>query len=375
MASAAMAAAGSLAVPAMAKLASDDLQAAIDEAIRSGTPLNLPHGVYLVRQTLKINAAVGLEINGAGGNYALPDWEMGGWKNSSTRTLLLWDGPDGGTLLEINSANGCTFRNMGLCGINRPDTSSQAGRLIHCQSRPGWSNAGHHFENICLSHAMIGMQFGSNSDDITCSDTSLYRVRFSDCMTGFKAVTRQAVNFYFDQVEGAGKIDVLVHFNRGGDLRWDGGAGTISGQPTILRIDSAGENASTFALRGMRFETNGGWPIIVDAPGNAGSTTISIRDLSDADSNQKLICNLQPGMFRIGPGVGLTINNSTLRRHIGILSGAPDRQATLTMDNCVLAGQHAADLITLGDNSYYRARDCRMLPSNRPIPTEGNWPQ
>lgn len=326
----------------------DLVQRAIDAAITDHRPLVLPSGQFRITSTLRIASASGFLLQGSG-TAIFPMADAGGWASRQIGTELVWAGPPDQPLLDLPFSIGCTFRDLCFTG-----------GTVRVTSKPGWGAGNHVFERVTFAHAKLGLQLGENPGDNNCADITLRDVCFSNCQTGLLTLNDQSVNLNLFNVGGfffGAEGCTLVHISHGGDLRWYGGAGTLAGPSTVLKIDGAGDNASTFVLSGWRFEAAHDWPVLVDAGRASGTCNIVIEGLSDADSAAANPDNPDPGALRLGPGVAAVVRSSTLRRHLAVLRSDARRTATLVVEDSILPGRLDRWVTVDGGSKVYGVRN------------------
>lgn len=326
----------------------------------SGTSLYVPHGKYKITDTLSIDTIAGFRMFGdSGGWWGIDESIEGIGYSDYIRSGLFWHGAASGTMIQFHKSNRLVLQNLLFAG-QASGTGNKAGILIHCTSAPGYSNGEHIFESVHVTNAYVGFQMASSISDLNCADCVFRSCRLS-CDTGLMVKNQQGVDYYFYDIDFAGNNTTVVDFQQGGEFRWYGGAGTLSGASTILKIRAADIFSSTFYVNGLHVEQNNNYPIWVDASGAVSTTNVVLDSISDAAGNITNSANPYPGMLLIGPHCNFTVRGSTIHRQLARMTGNSDANANLSVESCFL-DQNPLSYVGLGtsaSNYVYNNVQCR----------------
>lgn len=320
------------------------VQTAINAAIAAHRPLVLPSHQFFIGSTLTIEGASGFVMQGAGTPVSSIA-PASNWSPKQSGTEFVWIGPNDRPMFDLHPAIGCSFRDLVFTSYRRGSpgatilTSPSA--LVRVANKSGWGSGNLYFENCCFASADVGLQLGMDAADFNCADVTLRDVQFSDCKTGLLTLNDQCVNLdLFDVIAFWGDRQspcCIVNMVRGGNLRWWGGTGTLSGGSTVLKIEGAGDNAGTFLFSGQSWEHQGDYPILIDASHVGGTCRITAVDISDSSGGSNP-ANPNPGAFRVGPGVALTVSGSIFQRQLASMTGGDTagRRSSLLVRDCTL---------------------------------------
>lgn len=132
------------------------IQGAIDVALASGRPVRLPPGRYAIYSTLRLDPAINLTFGGSPAGRGGPD-------DVNRGTVLLWNGPAGGTMLRLAGIK-CRLHDLMLASAR----STAVGVCVDVESpvdHPRMSSQ-HLFENVAcyglVGPVAVGWQVGAD---------------------------------------------------------------------------------------------------------------------------------------------------------------------------------------------------------------------
>ena len=241
-----------------------DNTAALQQLLDAGRPI--PPGVYGVAGTLRVNPAVGRDVAGAFGGVTGPDApDVGTW--------LVWQGPAGGTLLDLRGIK-CRVRDLGLACAR--STSLDRAVDVETPSGPPSVSSQHLFENLAVwgyggpirCGVVVGEDDLGNHDFMAFRDCSFRYCTYAgvSCPNS----TRQAKSWAFTGCSFGGPAQYGVVFNSGSAsfsrcnfdavgrwVKWFGAAlepvifESCTGENCVGGPDTGGAAVSVF--RGCRF--------------------------------------------------------------------------------------------------------------------------
>jgi hypothetical protein len=232
------------------------IQAAIDAAARPNAPaatVYIPPGIWRITRTLHVPQVSGLTLRGAG---QVPDNRPGVTAHFGG-SMLVWDGPAGGTMIQGSGSTYLTLSDLSLTGRPRPDAPNRAGLLLHAAPLPGWGTGAWTVRNVNCIDADVGIQCGSAPGDLSCSDNLYERVGLIGCGTGFRTCNDQSLNHLFIALSSDGCSKIL-DIDRGGNVTVLGGSFANGGE---VRFGPGGDNAAVSTFEAVRWE--GGIRIVV----------------------------------------------------------------------------------------------------------------
>lgn len=194
-----------------------DSTAALQALLDAGQPL--PPGAYGISATLTANPAVGKDIGGAYGGRLGPD-------DITRGTWLIWQGPPGGTALELRGIK-CRVHDLGFAAAR----FTSLDRCINVDAPsvyPGLSSQ-HTFENIAVDGRAGKIRCGWVVGESDSANDEFHW--FCSCLTRcctYAAVsvpnsTRQCKNWVFEDCTFSGSgafTDYGVNFNSGSADFW-----------------------------------------------------------------------------------------------------------------------------------------------------------
>lgn len=333
------------------------IQAAVDYCTikASGTSLFFPQGRYLVSSTITINNVAGFSMFGDSGGWATVDDVLSGLGvDNYIRSAILWNGATSGTIFNLYRSNRFHIEDLLVSGTASGNDSTKAGICFHIQSAPGFAAGEHIFNNVQVINSYVGFQMGSGTTDINCADCSFYNCKISTDK-GIYVKTNQGVDYYLYNVYFGGTNITGLHFERGGQLRWYGGGGTIGGASTLLKIDNPDNYNASFYVNGLFVEQNNNYPVWVDCSGALSTGNIVFEGCADTASNLSNPVNPVPGLAKVGPHTHVSFKSCVIHRHIAnMYANASDADASLLVEDCTLSNS-LEDLISInGTNPTYQ---------------------
>lgn len=218
------------------------LQRRLDDLTKPSTTDRTPFaaGKYIVKETLRVGPAMGLKIEGAGGqNRSGP-----GWDPFRVTTVLEWRGAADKPMLV---ASGCT--GMVLCGINF-DGPAQTG-LVISHGRTGALNI---VLRDCGFRGMkrVGIQVGTAWGESTCANITYDNCHFEEIGEAcVRIVNAQSLEHLFLRPQFAW-APVGIDVQGGGDVTVMGGGTYQLG--ALLNLGRVGSNARGFDVHSVRFD-------------------------------------------------------------------------------------------------------------------------
>lgn len=354
------------------------LQAAFDAAAGSSrrypdqdgpSALVIPSGTYRIADTLTLDHRhKGLSIRGAGlaKGYGSP-------------VKLVWDGPDGGVLIDMRSAFSIELTDLALIGsmqafrevshlgilkrnlLSDIDTFDRAAVCLRINTAGrGGAAAELTLRRIYVSDADTGIEIGGLGRNICGSDMLIEDLGMSHCQTGFRTMKHQNVNFVFIRPQ-VGNCGTGLHFVEGGSVS----AILYSGKKVdrFVKIDHGGINAGNFAFHIMKPEFHPG-PLtgkrgaVVEAKGEVNVTFTGLCTGVIGLFGEK--GDRESPLFIVGPGAQVQVEGSMISGHIAHVEGDPEiGPAFIRFENCrfrVATDPHRD--ITANEEGGYSFVDC-----------------
>lgn len=306
------------------------LQSAIDAQIaKGGGKLTIREGVYQINDTIVIKGADGLEIDCAGCARV----------NSvglTTGVVLVWDGPDGGTMLQLRQSTGAKIRGLTLDGNKTAGICFQAGKLAGDTYGAMHVSLEHcHFNNATICNFLQGSDNFSVADQGDSQGWILTKCSFqctSDVGPSFAAVGLRCNNtFGFHFVEcfvfGNWTTDPRdSHMSygvrcQGGNYVWDGGV--IAGCSTACFFNDMpfanGACVVGCEIANVKAETNCELLRVKTASGVTATAPVHLRNVvhNGVYSTNSIVWDC-PGAFGL-----LTITGGAYDLGLQITDGSP----------------------------------------------------
>jgi len=334
-----------------------------------------PPGLYRVTKSIKIMPRHrNLVLRGTGG-------PRGGFKKGVPRavTMIQWDGPKGGILMDVWANIGLRLSDLYLHGNEKAAVLLRINSFEVRHKKGGLKASAQQFlERVQFSHADKGMVCGDDSY-ICSSDMTLIDVSFNYMKTGFETCSEQNLNYTFIRPE-AGYSETGFHFKKGGSvvmLMPSGGR-----CDTFLRIDSGGINAGTYCIMGMRAEpwNKGKRPsVFLRARGTVNvKFTSFLSTCMGKTEKYRDTPGYKTPLFILADGASVSVESSMLCGRIARLSGDPKRSPTwIQFDNCRFQFTDLEEDIVCDDYSGFELRNCMVTAAGKPlmIPKRVRYPK
>jgi len=317
----------------------------------------LPPGIYRITGTINLDTRhKNLAILGTGGPRANVGPDGG-------NTMIRYDGPAKGTMLECKGVLGLRLTDLRL------DGNRKAGIVLRVNSIPGHGAGEFFVERLVLTNAETGMEWGADADMCAADNTFLDLVIDHMTVCGFRSMQGQQLNFVFYRPE-VGYTPVAYWFTRGGASTWLHPC--FGWVDTAFRFHNAGINSGAFSIRGLWVE-NFGYTndkkrmVFLDA---TGECQVTISGLSTTcqrvwgPEGDRTTPN-----FKLGPSAQVSVQGCMFSGRIAELQGKGERtdeQGALAtwiqFDNCRFrcAADPRKDLAA-DDFSGYEFRNCHVV--------------
>lgn len=322
-------------------------------AVRTGRVV-LPEGHYRITAPLKLTPAhKGIVIEGCGGMT----WFGGAPGSKRTpfaRTQVIYDGPEGGSMIDIRGINGMEIRNLGLLGMGK------AGVLVKGNSPRGHATGRIRFQRVLFIDGGTGVEFGGET--ATNGDTSyLVECFFRNLDKGFVTRAGQNVLFTFVRCDFM-NVGTCWHAEKGG--AYEAMSCFARSCPLVIRIDEVGVNNGTFHFSNLKVEPilgkNRGRATILKAGSEAMVVFTSLNIVAAVATQGE---GLDVPAFDLGPSALVTVTGSQISGKVATLRGKPDAVPTyLTFDSCRFR-VHAdpRKTIDLDEHSGYEVRNSTVV--------------
>ncbi len=218
-----------------------------------------PKGIYRITSTVTTGTAFpgsGIKHQGEGRSVsdAITSNRVG------AATILRWDGPVGGTMIEVPSSVGLVFENMTLLGKTSAVATNKAGILLHLLKVNGYGSGSHSFRDMDFQHADVGVQVMSVQADTNGDTCGFNHTYFYECDTGFLAKNDQALGFQFDNLYGT-NCRTVINMERGGHIginmaNFNGCGGTDPDNDYCIRVLNSASNTQVGVFINVKAEGN-----------------------------------------------------------------------------------------------------------------------
>jgi len=331
----------------------------------------IPAGTYRITKTLQFKR---LQRGGS-----LPrDRTIRG---EGSRTILVWDGEDGGTMLRAFGMGHCQFTSlwfMGQTGQRRlKDRMDRAGILFLVEAGPGTGNMINHISFCQFTQADVGLQMGTSEQFPTNSDISFEHINVQGLGKVFYAMNNQAVDFLFNFMFVT-ECGTVFHFERGGNILVNNLQ--VTEAETVLQIDGGGRCCATYTLNNVRLEGDGGgqrrrfqllkannikWEQALVK--FTGFNDIMWQWYKNPNESRKL------PLCEIGPGVNVSFESSVFNGPIATLTGEAEKSASLILRECTLGYLLPSEAIAANAYGYFKTENC-FSDHVEPLPDMVKWP-
>lgn len=192
-----------------------DAAAVINEGLRTqhehGLPVYVPHGRWLVTETIKMPRREGAALIGAG---------MGSEANRALAglgSMLQWRGPAGLPMIEITGVRQ-RLGDLTLRGapVGRGEPRGAIGLLVTKRGR-GLGTGKSDFQRLRIAHFDVGVQCGRDPAEHNNDLLSYRRLILDGCGVGYRVVNSQSMSHLFDVLE-VRRTPVTFEFLGGGML-------------------------------------------------------------------------------------------------------------------------------------------------------------
>jgi Pectate lyase superfamily protein len=231
------------------------LQRLVD-AIYSGNlkaRLNLPAGKYHLASTIVVPYGVVGVFEGDGCTDTLP------WRRAvlGSATVLMWSGPEGGTLMGGIGNVSYSLRDLAFCGRTSKG-AARAGILLHCRQdvTNSMGSGVSLIEQVTFADSAIAVQMGEESSDMNCADFTFIRPTFHTCDVGLLVLNKQGLNYTMIAPTGV-HCKSLVTMRHGGHFFATNIQVAKSGsleEHWLLDFQALGDNADMVSIDGLRCE-------------------------------------------------------------------------------------------------------------------------
>jgi len=344
------------------------LQRAFGEANATGSILQIPAGTYRITATLHLEkaAAAGLIIEGAGGRPI----RGSGFAEKSVTTLL-WDGPEGETLLRVTGACGLVLRDLNF------DGNSKAGTLFEARHEKGWGNMLSLMENVHFYRAKVGIQMGGAPREHTNSDYAFHFITFRSLETGMLVKNDQGVDFLFNYIFAL-SVKTVFDFENGGNLLVHNAQ--MTNCPLFLDIGGGGRNAGTFFASNVRVEWDRGGSthrgqLLRSNPRNqlAAVRFTGFTDAQWAWPDNQTESRLTP-LMEIGPGTSVIMESSTISGPLAAINGTEQSPASLILRSSAFSNGKPEDFISANQHGFFKLND-NFTSLMNPLADTVHWPE
>lgn len=294
----------------------------------TATKVVFPPGHYRITESLLLSSPKKghnrIVLEGSGGVDTFGAGPLSG-KNRMPRAVsqLVWDGPEGGNLVDIWGLGGLIVRDLGLIG------SDKAGVLLRVNSPRGSGGGRYTFYNVVFADAKTGVETGSDTT-INSADMTLYDCLFHALDIGFHTRTDQNVDYAFIR-NHLRNCKTGFYFEKGGNV--------YAALPTFIkcrlgiRIDRGGTNVGGFAFDGLHIEQ--GPYTILDCNGSA---SVFISGMSPQNQRRSREGGYTGPLFELSDGANVVVIGSNITNHPIAHIEAERSTAFLQMTNCKFGG-------------------------------------
>jgi hypothetical protein len=341
----------------------DDTEAIQKAFLSDAAEVLIPAGTYRITKTLQF-------AKKAGPDRYPRDRHIRG---EGSRTILMWDGEKGGTLLRAYGMGHCQFSSIWFWGQTQArrvkDTTDRAGILFLIEATGGIGNMINHFSFCQFTSADVCIQCGTSERFPTNSDISFEHINVQGVGTFFYTMNNQAVDFLFNFVFIC-DAKTVFHFERGGNLLVNNCQATET--ETVLRIDGGGRCCATYVLNNVRLEGNGGgqsrrYQLLKATDIKWEQAVVRFTGFNDIMwqwfKNPNETRNLP--LCEIGPGVNVAFESSVFNGPVAALTGKEGKPASLVIRESTFGYLTPAEAISANPFGYFKTENCfndHMVP-------------
>lgn len=342
-----------------------------------GGEIVIPAGTFLISETMELSSGSvrGLHLRGAGGGgLGSSFWN----KTAHYATNLVWSGADGGTMFRFIGVSP-VVDGMNLYGRNRADKAQQgrANILIHLMSAKGHGSMLHRFSNLLLADAGVGVHFGEEEGDITCSDTKFDHIMLRELDSGIRVVNNQGVDYLFNFIFAL-KCGVILDFVRGGNVLVNNAQ--LTDCDVFCNIEGGGRNVGTYVFNMVRVEgvTSGEQSRhqLLRSHPKWGQAIVKFTGYDDCqwywNSNPELKAANVP-LCDIGAGTMVVFDSSIFNSPLAAMAGGDKGDARLIVRNSSFSYvMPEQTVVAENERSFYKFMDCTDV-NIRALPDHIRW--
>lgn len=302
-------------------------------------------------------------------------------RGEGSRTILVWDGEDGGTMLRAFGMGHCQFTSLWFKGQTSQrrlkDRMDRAGILFLMEADSGSGNMINHISFCQFTQADVGLQMGTSERFPTNSDISFEHINVHELGKVFYTMNNQAVDFLFNFMFVT-ECGTVLHFERGGNALVNNLQ--VTEADTVLQIDGGGRCCGTYVLNNVRLEGNGGgqsrrFQLLKANNIKWEQALVKFTGFNDImwqwyknpnESRRLPLCE-------IGPGVNVSFESSIFNGPIATLTGAEEKSASLILRECALGYLLPSEAIAANRFGYFKTENC-LSDHAEPLPDMVKWP-
>lgn len=174
----------------------------------------------------------------------------------ASRSVVRWDGADGGTMIELDGQLGLLFEQISFVGKASVGATDRAG-IGHHWKMTGSSGSGESTYFMCTFQYMdLAIKFADNIGDGTCAGMHFIKCDAQNIDTFMQVMNNQGLNYVLDHCS-FNFIDRVCLFTRGGNL--DVRNGNLAGCGTTnwcFEFAALDTNLYANTFRNLRVEQN-----------------------------------------------------------------------------------------------------------------------
>jgi hypothetical protein len=361
----------------------DALQLALDLAShpsRNGR-IYIPAGTYRVTKTLLIDKKQSLIVRGDGSSkFSAQPLPFG------KSTLLAWDGPDGGTLINGNGIGACVFQYLNFSGQvpRTKEPKRMAGILFLSTSPRGHGNMLNTFDHVGFYNTVNAVQMGQKNNEICNADVFFNFTVFCQLKNGLTVLGSQGVDYYFNFMFVC-EVECALNFERGGNLLVNNAQ--LTKCDLFLYVGLGAKMGGVYLANNVRLESSGGGRMfrhqLLKTNPTGTNCVIKFTGFNDCQwdwgNNQTDRRGLP--LCEINGGALVTFENSIFLTPVATVKGfsfsRADRVITfnggLVMRECVF---YLPPTECLASNSlgYFQVLNC-VNGNGTPLPDVRKWPK
>jgi len=327
-----------------------------------------PAGTYRVTSTIILTPEYGgLTMTGTRGAVAATK----GFGNNFTQdTVLLWDGPKGGALIELWGMKNLRMDEIGLNGndkagillrVNSSDPVSKDKRW-HARYK-SLASTGLYLFRVTFKNAEVGISL--SDDSYFCSDVSQFNeLNFNYLDIGIDSRSEQNLSYVILH-PSAGWVKTLFKFTGGGDV--DAINVNCHHIDTVFDISRCGINSGTYNLSCVRTEQGtytrkGKRTVMLRASGEVNINMTAVQTTLAELFAGKTTGDLETPAFILGPTVNLLLQSSLITGRIAEVSGEKNKLPSfISFRNCRFRGfSNPYTSVLCLTNAGFALYDCQI---------------